>query len=74
LLGVHCWSRKDAIEGLVLAAASSGLERAAVAQILGSAIDLVVATQSGPDGPRITGVLEVQGHEGGDVSFQSVPF
>jgi pilus assembly protein CpaF len=74
LLGVHCWSNKDAIEGLVLAAGCGGAERACVAQLVGSAIDLVVATQRGPEGPRVTAVLEIQGHEAGDVSFQSVPF
>lgn len=74
LLGVQCWSSKDAIEGLLLAAASSGLDRGSISQIIGSAIDLVIATKRGPEGPRVIGVLEVQGHEGGDVSFQSVPF
>lgn len=74
LLGVYCWSCKDAIEGLVLAAAGSGMERAHVAQLVGSAVDLVVAVQRGPEGRKVTAVLEVQGHEGGDVSFQSVPF
>ena len=74
LLGVHCWSAKDAIEGLLLAAACGGADRASVAQLIGGAIDLVVATQRGPGGPRVTAVLEIQGHEGGDVSFQSVPF
>jgi pilus assembly protein CpaF len=74
LLGVHCWSAKDAIEALLLAAACGGADRASVAQLIGGAIDLVVATQRGPGGPRVTAVLEIQGHEGGDVSFQSVPF
>ncbi len=74
LLGVHCWSAKDAIEALLLAATCGGADRASVAQLIGGAIDLVVATQRGPGGPRVTAVLEIQGHEGGDVSFQSVPF
>jgi len=74
LLGAHCWSNKDAIEGLVLAATSSGVDRSAVAQIVANTIDVVVATQRSTEGPRITGVLEVNGHEAGDVSFQSVPF
>jgi pilus assembly protein CpaF len=74
LLGVHCWSSKDAIEGLMLAAGCGGAERACVAELIGSAIDLVVSTQRGPEGPRVSAVLEIQGHEGGDVSFQSVPF
>lgn len=74
LLGVHCWSDKDAIEGLLLAATSSGVDRSAIAQIIGSTIDLVVATKRGAEGTRVTAVLEVQGHEAGDVSFQSVPF
>lgn len=74
LLGVHCWSSKDAIEALVLAAGCGGVERACVAQLVGNAIDLVVATQRGPEGQRVTAILEVQGHEAGDVSYQSVPF
>lgn len=74
LLGVHCWSSKNAIEGLVLAAGCGGAERSCVAQLIGGAVDLVVAVQRGPEGPRVSGILEVQGHEGGDVSYQSVPF
>jgi Flp pilus assembly CpaF family ATPase len=74
LLGVHCFSSKDAIEGLVLAAGCGGAERACVAQLVGSAIDLVVATGRGPEGPRVAAVLEIQGYEGGDISYQSVPF
>ena len=74
LLGVHCWSTKDAIEGLMLAAGCGGAERACVAQLVGSAVDLVVAMQRGPEGQRVSAILEVQGHEAGDVSYQSVPF
>ena len=74
LLGVHCFSSKDAIEGLILAAGCGGAERACVAQLVGSAIDLVVATQRGPEGPRVTALFEIQGHEAGDVGYQSVPF
>jgi pilus assembly protein CpaF len=74
LLGVHCWSTRDAIEGLILAASCGGAERSSVAHLVGSAIDLVVAMQRGPDGQRVGGILEVQGHEAGDVSYQSVPF
>jgi pilus assembly protein CpaF len=74
LLGVHCWSTKDAIEGLMLAAGCGGAERACVAQLVGSAIDLVISVQRGPEGRRVAGILEVQGHEAGDVSYQSVPF
>ncbi len=74
LLGVHCFSSRDAIEGLVLAGGCGGAERASVAQLVGSAIDLVIATQRGPEGPRITAILEIQGYEGGDISYQSVPF
>jgi pilus assembly protein CpaF len=74
LLGVHCWNTKNAIEGLVLAAGCGGAERTCVAQLIGGAVDLVVAVQRGPEGPRVSGILEVQGHEGGDVSYQSVPF
>jgi len=74
LLGVQCWSTKDAIEGILLAAGCGGAARACVAQLVGSAVDLVVATQRGPAGRRVSGILEIQGHEGGDVSYQSVPF
>jgi pilus assembly protein CpaF len=74
LLGVSCFSTKDAVEGLVLAASCGGAERACVAQLVGSSIDLVVAMHRGPEGPKVAAVLEVQGHEGGDVSYQSVPF
>jgi len=74
LLGVHCWSTKDAIEGLMLAAGCGGAERACVAQLVSSAVDLVVAMQRGPEGQRVSAILEVQGHEAGDVSYQSVPF
>jgi pilus assembly protein CpaF len=74
LLGVHCWSTKDAIEGLMLAAGCGGAERAWIAQLVGSAVDLVVAMQRGPEGQRVSAILEVQGHEAGDVSYQSVPF
>jgi Flp pilus assembly CpaF family ATPase len=41
---------------------------------VGSAVDLVVAMQRGPEGQRVSAILEVQGHEAGDVSYQSVPF
>jgi len=74
LLGVHCWSSKDAIEGVMLAAGASGADRAYLAQLLASAVDLVVSMQRGPEGQRVSAILEVQGHEGGDVSYQSVPF
>jgi pilus assembly protein CpaF len=74
LLGVHCWSTNDAIEGLMLAAGCGGAERARVAQLVGGAVDLVIAMQRRPEGQRVGGVLEIQGHEAGDVSYQSVPF
>ncbi|MGB5282887.1 MAG: ATPase, T2SS/T4P/T4SS family [Polyangiales bacterium] len=74
LLGVHCWSTKDAIEGLMLAAGSAGADRTYVAQLLASAVDIVVSMQRGPEGQRVSAILEVQGHEAGDVSYQSVPF
>ncbi|MGB3050470.1 MAG: ATPase, T2SS/T4P/T4SS family [Polyangiales bacterium] len=74
LLGVHCWSTKDAIEGLMLAAGATGADRTYLAQLLASAVDLVVSMQRGTEGPRVSAILEVQGHEGGDVSYQSVPF
>jgi Flp pilus assembly CpaF family ATPase len=41
---------------------------------VGGAVDLVIAVQRGPEGRRVSGILEIQGHEAGDVSFQSVPF
>jgi pilus assembly protein CpaF len=74
LLGVHCWSTKDAIEGLMVAAGCGGAERACVAQLVGSAVDLVISMRRGPEGQRVAAILEVQGHEAGDVSYQSVPF
>jgi len=74
LLGVHCWSTKDAIEGLMLAAGSTGAHRTYVAQLLASAVDLVVSMQRGPNGQQVSAILQVQGHEAGDVSYQSVPF
>ncbi len=74
LLGAHCFNAKDGVEGLLLAASCGGAERACIAQLVGSAIDLVVAMQRGPEGPKVASILAVQGHEGGDVSYQSVPF
>ncbi len=74
LLGVHCWNTKDAIEGLLLAAGCGGAERACIAQLVGSAVDLIVAMQHGPERPRVSGILEIQGHEAGDITYQSVPF
>jgi pilus assembly protein CpaF len=74
LIGVHCWSNKDAIEGLMLAAGATGADRAYLAQLLASAVDLVVSMERGPEGQRVNAILEVQGNEGGDVSYQSVPF
>lgn len=73
LLGVHCSSTKDAIEGLVLAASCGGANRPCVAQLIGSTVHTVVAVERGPDGSRITAIHEVEGHEAGDVSYQSVP-
>jgi pilus assembly protein CpaF len=74
LLGVHCWSTKDAMEGLVLAAGCSGADRSCIAETIGGAIDVVVGMQRGPEGERVSAILEVQGHEAGDVSYQSAPF
>lgn len=74
LLGVHCWSSKDAIEGLMLAAGATGADRTYLAQLIASAVDLVVSMRRRPEGQRVSAILEVQGHEGGDVSYQSVPF
>lgn len=74
LLGVRCWSAKDAIEGLMLAAGCSGGDRACLAELVGGTIDLVVGMERRPDGPRVTAILEIEGCEGGDVSYQSVPF
>ncbi|HSN83625.1 MAG TPA: ATPase, T2SS/T4P/T4SS family [Polyangiales bacterium] len=74
LLGLRCWSSKDAIEGILLAAGCGGADRACLAQLVGSAVDLVVAVQRRPEGQRVTAILEVQGSEGGDVSYESVSF
>jgi pilus assembly protein CpaF len=74
LLSVHCWSGKGAIEGLIVAACSGGADREAVAQLVSSAVDIVVSMERGPEGARVGGVLEIQGHEGRDVSYQAVPF
>jgi pilus assembly protein CpaF len=74
LLGVHCWSTKDNLEGVMLAAGSTGADRAYVARLLANAVDIVVSMRRGPDGQQVGAVLEIQGHEAGDVSYQSVPF
>jgi len=74
LLGVSSWTDKDVIEGIMLAAGCGGAERSCVAALIGSTVDLVVAMQRGPGGQRVSGILEVQGHEGGDVSYESVSF
>ncbi|MFW2386965.1 MAG: ATPase, T2SS/T4P/T4SS family, partial [Polyangiales bacterium] len=74
LLGIHCWSTKDALEGVMLAAGSTGADRSYVAQLLANAVDIVVSMRRGPDGQQVSAVLEIQGHEAGDVSYQSVPF
>jgi pilus assembly protein CpaF len=74
LLGIHCWSGKSAIEGLMVAACSGGADRQSVAQLVSSAVDIVVSMERGPEGARVGGILEVQGHEGRDVSYQAVPF
>ena len=74
LLGVHCSSDKDAVEGLVLAASCGGANRPCIAQLIGSTVHLVVAVERGPDGSRVTAIHEIEGHEAGDVSYQSVPF
>jgi pilus assembly protein CpaF len=74
LLGIHCWSAKDALEGMLLAASCGGMDRACAAQLIGAAVDLVVALQQRPEGPRVTALLDIRGSEGGDVSYESVPF
>ncbi len=74
LLGVHCSSTKDAVEGLVLAASCGGANRPCIAELVGSTVHAVVAVERGSDGSRVTAIHEVEGHEGGDVSYQSVPF
>ena len=74
LLGVYCWSGKDAVEALMIAAGGTGAERAHVAKLVSSAVDIVVATQRGPEGRRVSAILEIQGHEAGDISYQSAPF
>lgn len=74
LLGVSCWSAKGALEGILLAACSGGADRASVSELISGAIDIVVSMERGPEGARVGGILEIQGHEAGDVSYQSVPF
>lgn len=74
LLGAHCWSGKDAIESILLAARCGGVDGACVAQLLGGTVDLVVGLQRRAEGPRVTAILEIKGSEGGDVSYESVPF
>ncbi len=74
LVGIRCWSAKDAIEGIMLAAGCNGTQRACVAELIAHAVDLVVAVQRRPEGPRVTAILEIQGTEGGDVSYESVAF
>ena len=73
LLGVHSWSTKGAIEALLLAAGSAGAQRAYVAELIGNSVDIVVAMQRGPIGERVSGIVQVQGHEAGDVGYESVP-
>ncbi len=73
LLGVHSWSSQSAIEALLLAAGSAGVHRAHVAELIGNSVDIVVAMQRGPIGERVSGILQVQGHEAGDVGYESVP-
>ncbi len=74
LLGAHCSSDKDAVEGLVLAASCGGANRPCIAQLIGNTVHVVVAIERGPDGSRVTAIHEIAGHEAGDVSYQSVPF
>jgi len=73
LLGVRGVSSKDAIEGLLLGASSGGVDRASVAQLIGTTIDVVVALERSQKGDRVLAIHEVKGHEGGDVSYESVP-
>ena len=74
LLGVHGAPTGGAIEGLLLAASSNGVDRTFVAQLIGSTVDAVVAVERGAEGSRVAAILEVRGHEAADVSYESVPF
>lgn len=73
LLGIDGWSTKGAIEGLLRAGSSAGAQRSWVAELIANCIDVVVSMQRGPEGARMGGILEVQGHEAGDVGYESVP-
>ena len=72
LLGVHGWSRDDAIESVLLAASSNGAPRAVVAALLAKSVDLLVATLQSPAGPRVEAMLELRGCEAGEISYESV--
>ncbi len=74
LLGVHCWSAKDAVEAIVTSCCGEGADRPSASELIGGAVDIVVAMERGPEGPKVGAILEIRGHEGGDVSYQSVPF
>jgi pilus assembly protein CpaF len=74
LLGVQCSISKDAVEGLVLMSSCGGANRSCIAQLIGSTVHTLVAVERGPDGSRVTAIHEIEGHEAGDVSYQSVPF
>lgn len=72
LLGIHCASRSNPVDGLVVAASCWGAERARVAELIGSALHVVVGMESSAEGSRIAAILEIEGAEAGDVSYQSV--
>lgn len=72
LLGIHCASTSNAVDGLVLAASCSGAGRPCVAEMIGSALDVVVGMETTSEGSRVAAILEVEGAEAGDVSYQSV--
>lgn len=74
LLGARGWSGKDAIESILLAVGCDGVDRACVVELIGGAVDLVVGLQRRAEGPRVTAILEIKGSEGGDLSYESVPF
>ncbi|MEM9727348.1 MAG: ATPase, T2SS/T4P/T4SS family [Myxococcota bacterium] len=72
LLGVHAAATSNPVEGLLLAATSTGADRTSVAQRIAQAVHTVVAMESTPEGHRVSAILEVEGAEAGDVSYQSV--
>ncbi|MEM7137445.1 MAG: ATPase, T2SS/T4P/T4SS family [Myxococcota bacterium] len=73
LLGVHCATTSNAVEGLVLATSCGGTDRACAAQMIGSALHTIVAVERGSTGNKVSAIFTIEGHEAGDVSYESVP-